>query len=310
MKITSFIAAAVAAFATPVLAEWQPSDPISLVIPYGAGGSTDTFGRVFANELEQQTGWTVLVENRTGAGGVVGQTYVANSEPDGLTWGLSSMQIFTIVPYLPQASTELTADSVDFIGTLSVIPFALVTSAQSPFDDMESLAAYTKENGPARFAATTAASTLAMERMAEQFGIEVAAAQTSGSAESLQLVSGRHADLAISGGVHVAQVLDGRLKVVAHMLDDRASYAPDASTIEEQGGVLPLRDYFIFNLPKRVPEEARATIVQAIDSVIKSDAIAAHAEKIYVEPNNLSPEEATKAAQDQATYWRESLTGN
>ena len=79
----AFGAAMAALCAMPAQAEWKPEKPIMIIVPFGAGGSTDTFGRIFAAEMERLTGWTVLIENRPGAGGVIGQLEVNNAEPDG-----------------------------------------------------------------------------------------------------------------------------------------------------------------------------------------------------------------------------------
>ena len=223
---------AAALFGGPARAEWKPTGPVTIIIPFGAGGSTDVFGRVFAAELETQTGWNVLVENRPGAGGVIGQLEVVNAAPDGQTLGLSSTSMFSMQPFMEGGSDELQPDSVDFLGTLSMIPYAIVAGAQAPFDDLKSLADYSKTNGPAKFSSTSEQLTLGMEQLAKEVGIAFVSAQTSGSGESLQLVAGRHADFTISGGVHVPFVLDGRMKVLAHFTDERGSYAADATTVE------------------------------------------------------------------------------
>lgn len=286
-------------------AEWAPEKPLKIIIPVGAGGSTDTFGRIVANAMEDITGWNIIVENRPGAGGEIGQLEVANAEPDGHTIGLSSTSLFSIQPYLEESSGELTPDSVDYLGTLSVIPYAIIAAADAPFDNLSELAAYSKsENGPAKFSATSRQLTLALDEINKDFGIEYVSALTSGSAESLQLVAGRHADFTISGGVHVAYVMDGRMKVLAHMLDEAAPYAPDRPTVAEQGGTLPLRNYFLFNAPKGMPKEAKAAIADAIDKALSYDAVKAHAKKIHVKLHNLGPEGSAADVAAQAATWR------
>jgi tripartite-type tricarboxylate transporter receptor subunit TctC len=297
------VAAALAA-AGPASAEWQPEQPITIIVPFGAGGSTDTFGRIVANEMERLTGWTVLVENRPGAGGVIGQLEVKNAKPDGHTLGFSSTTVVSMQPFMPDAPTELQPEDLDYLGTMSLIPYAIVAGSDAPFDDLAGLAAYTKEHGPAKFSATSPTLTLAMEQIAESAGFEIVAAQTSGSGESLQLVAGRHADITISGGVHVAYVLDGRMKVIATMTDERASYAPDALTVEEQGAQLPLRNYFLFDAPNGMDAEVKAAIAKAFDDAMNSDAVKAHAEKIHVAIKNLGPEGSTADVMAQADKWR------
>lgn len=297
------VAAALAA-AGPASAEWAPKQPIKVIIPFGAGGSTDVFGRIVFNEMEKMTGWQVLVENRPGAGGVVGQIVVRDAKPDGHTLGLSSTTVLSMQPFMPDAPREAQPEDFDYVGTLSLIPYAIVAGKDAPFDDLASLAAYAKAKGPVKFSSTSPTLTLAMEEIAKAAGFEIVAAQTSGSGESLQLVAGRHADITISGGVHVPYVTDGRMKVIANMDDVRASYAPDAKTVEEQGAELPFRNYFLLNAPKNLDAEAKAAISKAFDAALKSDAVAKHAEKIHVNVKNLGPDGSTKDVMAQAKKWR------
>jgi tripartite-type tricarboxylate transporter receptor subunit TctC len=306
LRTMAFVAATAlaAVFAMPAAAEWKPSGPVTIIVPFGAGGSTDVFGRVFAAEMERQTGWTVLVENRPGAGGVTGQMEVVNAAPDGHTLGLSSTTMFSMQPFMPDGTDELQPDSVDFLGTLSVIPYAIVASSQAPFDDLKSMAEYSKTAGAAKFSSTSAQLALGMEQLGKEIGLDFVTAPTSGSGESLQLVAGRHADFTISGGVHVPFVLDGRMKVIAHFMNERSSYAPDARTVEEQGAKLPLRNYFLFNAPKGLPADAKAALVKAIDDAVKSDAVREHADRIYVTAANLGPDGSTADVMEQAAVWR------
>ena len=301
-------AAVAMCLSSPVRAEWSPDKPIKIVIPFGAGGSTDTFGRVVASAMEEETGWTVIVENRPGAGGVIGQLEVANAEPDGYTVGLSSTSLFSIEPFMPNATGELQPDSVDFVGTLSVIPYAIVAASDAPFDNLAELVEYAKTNGPAKFSATSQQLTLALEQMAAEIGLNFVAAQTSGSGESLQLVAGRHADFTISGGVHVAYVQDGRMKVLAHMLDERADYAPDAMTVAEQGATLPLRNYFLYNVPKGMDPEIKTALATAIDKALQNDSVKEHAKRINVKLKNLGIEGSSEDVASQADRWRKILS--
>lgn len=301
------IAALATAFALasagPAFAAWEPDGPITIIVPFGAGGSTDVFGRVFAAEMERQTGWTVLIENRPGASGVIGQVEVKNAEPDGQTLALSSTSLFSMQPFMPDGSPELEPDSVDFMGTLSIIPYAIVSATEAPFDTLAEMAEQSKSE-PLKMSSTSAQLTLGMEQLGKEMGIEFVAAQTSGSGESLQLVAGRHADFTISGGVHVPYIEDGRMKVIAHFMDERGSYAPDALTVEEQGGTLPIRNYFLFNAPKGLPAETKEALAKAIDDAVNSEAVRAHADSIFVKAKNLGPEGATEDVLAQAAVWR------
>src|SRR5690606_33070645 len=99
---------------------WTPAQPIRVVIPFGAGGSTDVFGRVAINAMEQQTGWTLLVENKTGASGAIGSADVQNAAPDGYTIGIASTTVFSLDPFIPGAAVPYGPESFDYLGTLSL----------------------------------------------------------------------------------------------------------------------------------------------------------------------------------------------
>lgn len=303
-----FSAALGAAMATlvamPAQAEWTPEKPITIIIPFGAGGSTDIFGRLFAAEMEKQTGWTILVENRPGAGGVIGGAEVVNAEPDGYTIGLSSSTLYAMQPYMPDGAPELEPEKTDFLGTFSLIPYAIVAAADAPFDDLKTLAEYSQASGPAKMSSTSAQLTVGMEQLGKEMGINFVAAQTSGSGESLQLVAGRHADFTISGGVHVPYIQDGRMKVIAHFTDERGGYAPDALTVEEQGGTLPLRNYFLFTAPLGLDPEVRAALAKAIDDATKTPAAEEYAKSIYVSIKNLGADGSRDDVLSQAATWK------
>ncbi|MGH1354641.1 MAG: Bug family tripartite tricarboxylate transporter substrate binding protein [Thalassovita sp.] len=307
MKNTLFaiVSAITASFtAIPASADWMPEKPISLVVPYGAGGSTDVFGRVLAAEMEKQTGWRVLVENRPGAGGAVGTLAVMNAEPDGYTLGVSATGLFTIQPYMVDGTPEIEPEKMDYLATLSIIPFAIVANSEAPFDNLQELADYSQKSGPVKFASTAKPLAYGMNLMADDMKIKLVSAASSGSSESLQLVLGGHADITISGGVHVPYIEDGRLKVIA-FLDERASYAPDVLTVEEQGTNFPVKNMFMVSAPKGLPEEAKAAIVAALDKAVMSEPVQAHGDKLYVNIRNLGPDATSEAVMTQAAFWRD-----
>lgn len=116
---------------------WQPDGPITLVIPYGPGGATDTIGRILADHMEDTLGVPVVVENMAGGVGAVGVQTVYNSAPDGLTMVMASGSIQTIVPH----TTELGFDIFDmvFVGSTHESVAARFVRADSPYETIEEL---------------------------------------------------------------------------------------------------------------------------------------------------------------------------
>ncbi|MBT6190925.1 MAG: tripartite tricarboxylate transporter substrate binding protein, partial [Tateyamaria sp.] len=149
MKFTSKLkvlgAAALMAFGAPAMAaDWEPNGPVTIEIGFGAGGSTDTMGRVLAEVMKEQTGWNVIVENRPGGGGVAMFTSLSQRPVDNQTVGMGVG--IPVLVQLVQRGDELpfNIDSFDYLGTIAKAELALVASADAPFDTLEEMIAYAK----------------------------------------------------------------------------------------------------------------------------------------------------------------------
>ena len=124
------------------MAGWKPDGPLSLQIGFGAGGSTDTMGRVLAKVMKEQTGWNIFAENKTGGGGVAMFTGIAKMPPNGRVIGLGVNM--PILVNLVRRGDELPfdLDSFDYLGTIAKAELALVAAADAPFDDLDGLIAH------------------------------------------------------------------------------------------------------------------------------------------------------------------------
>ena len=116
---------------------------VSLIVPYSAGGASDTVARIYASELEQSLGTSIVVSNVTGASGAIGLEQVRNSNPDGYT-----------IAYMPVESTmlkalgftDLSTDDFRFIGRAMTIPAAVTVRADAPMDTFEDFVNYANEH--------------------------------------------------------------------------------------------------------------------------------------------------------------------
>ncbi|NYZ14539.1 tripartite tricarboxylate transporter substrate binding protein [Azospirillum sp. RWY-5-1] len=285
---------------------WEPKKPIRVVIGYGAGGSTDAIGRLTLRKVEEQRGWKFIVENKSGAQGALAAIDVKNAPADGYTIGLLSTGNFALDPFLVKTAQYMPED-IDYIGTIAKIEYALVAAKDAPYNNLVELAAHTKKNGPVSFSSTGKILDLAMERVSEKLGIAFVSAPTSGSAQSVQLVLGGHANVTISGGVHVPYIQDGRLKVLASMTNGRADYAPGVATSLEQGGGYAIKNYFLFVAPKNMPADVKATLADAIDAAVKSPEIGDYAAKTFNTRINLGAKGSADDVMAQSREWREWL---
>ena len=132
------ILAAASLFGISLPAAAYPDRPITMIVPWGAGGGTDTLARTFAAMLEEELGQPINVVNRTGAGGVVGHTAMATAAADGYTIGLGTVEFTT---YRPLAQGDIGPDSFTLLCRLASLPAGITIKADAPWNSAAELLA-------------------------------------------------------------------------------------------------------------------------------------------------------------------------
>lgn len=234
--------AASALSAAPVVAQDYPTKPITLIVPWGAGGGTDATARLIATLLEKDLGVPVPVENRTGGSGVVGHSAIANARPDGYTIGIATLEIGGM-HY--QGLTDIDYTAFTPIGLYNADPAAIFVRVDGPYADAATLVEAIKTSSDRELKASGSAqggvNHLAVAGMLNALDIpvtRVAWVPSEGAAPGLQ-------DLA-AGGVNFttaslpegqALVDAGRIKPIAIFSAERSDAAPDLPTFAEVTGV-------------------------------------------------------------------------
>ncbi len=294
--LVGIAACAVMAMTAPLMAaDWKPDGSLTMQIGFGAGGSTDTMGRVLAKVMEDQTGWNVIAENKTGGGGVAMFTGIAKMPPRGTVIGLGVNM--PILVNLVRRGDELPFDleSFDYLGTISKAELALVAAADAPFDDLPGMIAHAKENANMPVAFGAPPQKLLMDVAARTTGAEFNMVTTEGGAESMKLVLGGQVLAAFSSGEHFPHAEAGTMKVIAAGNAQRLSYAPDAGTFVEAGVNAYVDPYFYLATTKGTDAEALAAISGAIENALASpEVIEIVNNAIKNDPLNLGPD-GTKA---------------
>lgn len=242
----SVIGAAVAAFAALSMAgaasaQTWPSRPVTVIVPWGAGGGTDATARMIASLLEKQLGVPVPVVNRTGGSGVVGHQAIASADPDGYTIGIATLEIGGMHH---QGLTTLTHAAYEPIGLYNSDPAALFVRADAPYKTakelVEAIAKSTDRQFKASGSAQGGVNHLALAGLLKAAGIptsRVAWVPSEGAAPGLQ-------DLA-AGGVAIgtaslpeaaALMAAGRIRPLAVFAPKRDAAAPDVPTFKEATG--------------------------------------------------------------------------
>ena len=203
--------------ANPALAEY-PDKPVTLVIPYKAGGSTETMARVFSVALGSALGQKIIVKTKPGGGGAIGATEVSNAPADGYTL-LFAASSTLLWPPLTQ-DVEYTLDSFDYVGKITDYQQAIVAKADAPFDTMEELIEYAKTQ-PLNYADQSALSRKFIDFIGAEKGVEWTGIPTKGGGEMVPFLMGGKIDFAWSGGVH--NRYGDKMKVLASMNSGRQS---------------------------------------------------------------------------------------
>jgi len=244
MHRRNMLAAALAATAglglrTPAWAEGEwPQRPVRLVVPFPPGGGTDATSRLVADKLNISMGWTVVIDNKAGAGGNIGLDAVAKSAPDGYTIGMGQAANLAINPSL---YAKMPFDSLkDFtpIASVALQPVVLTVRADSPFKTLDDFikAAKAKPGYGIAQAGNGTVGHLAGEMLARRAGIQILQVPYKGANPAMTDLLGGQVELYFgSTGSVMPQLSAGKIRALAVTSAQRVSSLPDVPTVAEQG---------------------------------------------------------------------------
>nr|WP_228764663.1 tripartite tricarboxylate transporter substrate binding protein [Limnohabitans sp. Rim11] len=257
------------------VAQNYPARPITLIVPWGAGGGTDATARIIGSLLEKDLGQPVTVVNRTGGSGVVGHAAIASAQPDGYTIGLATVEIGMMHW---QGLTDLTSASYTPIGLVNADPAGVQVRADSPYKSVNELLAAIKAN-PGKFKASGTGQGgiwhLAIAGLLRDQKIDPAAlpwVPSNGAAPGLQ-------DM-VAGGIEVAPVslpearslIDaGKVKSLAIMNDKPSALYPNVPTLKAAtGSDWTMAAWRGIVAPKGLPAPVRDKLAEAVRKVAAS----------------------------------------
>ncbi len=257
--------------ALPGIARAQawPNRPVTLIVPWAAGGGTDTVVRIVAAGLEREISQPVNVVNRTGGNGIVGHSAIATAPADGHTFGAGTSEF---VNFRLLGQGNIGPDSFDLISRISLIPAGVTVKADGPWRDFAAFSAAIRSGAKGQYTGSGVgiggAWHLAAAGMTRAMGLEVDRIRwipSQGGAPALQ-------DL-VAGGVSVftgspveAKALSdaGQVRVIAVMGSARMADYPNAPTLRELGVDWTFENWFSFVAPKNIPGAVRSRMVEAL----------------------------------------------
>lgn len=256
MKLQSLLKTALItgalAVSSSVLADNFPSKPLSMVIGWGAGGSTDIQGRVLANVMSEHLGQPVNVINRPGAGGAVALQQLVNSRDQGHTFVFGTSMSVTFGPLA--TPTNFDVDSFTYVAGVTLGQSAIVTGADKPYSNWEEFLEYAKANPGTSYASQLPFDRLLVDYIAKKEGLDLRIVPTSGGAGMAPLILSGDVDFAYSGGTHSGYAKTGEMPVLASLADDRLVAFPDAPTLRELGYEIDPGEIRVVMVPKNTPD--------------------------------------------------------
>ncbi|WP_245845172.1 Bug family tripartite tricarboxylate transporter substrate binding protein [Noviherbaspirillum humi] len=262
-----------AALPLQAVAAW-PEKPVQMVVPFGPGGANDLMARVAATGLSKRLGQPVIIENKPGAGAIVGAEYVAKSKPDGYTFLIGAAGVVTnsmLRAKMPYADSDLVP-----VGMIAVAPSVIVVNSDFPASNLKELIAQAKSRGKEGLTFATAGSGstphFVEEMLKEATAIPFVLVPFKSGQEGVNSVIGHNVDVTSEASIVVLpQVKAGRLKALATTYHKRISAYDQLPTAAEQGfpGVSIGHWAGVF-APKGTPQEVIDRMSRELQEVMKS----------------------------------------
>jgi tripartite-type tricarboxylate transporter receptor subunit TctC len=285
-----------------------PSRPITIIVPVSAGGTSDLFARIVANELRQKLNTPVVIDNRAGAGGAIGSAAVARAKPDGYTLLLASGGTHSINPSVYKS---LPYDAIkDFapVTRLAVVPNLLVVPKDLPVSSVKELRAYiTKQAGKVSFGSSGVGTSIQLtgEMFKQVAGVQMTHVPYKGSAPAIADLIGGHLTLMFDNMPSaLPQVKRGALKALAVTSKERSSAAPEIPTMVEEGyPSFDVTTWFGVLAPAGTPKDTVQKLHKAIAEILQDKNIRQKFISAGAEPAPIGTDEFARYMKEQIAVW-------
>ena len=294
----------------PAVAQSWPTRPLTLVVPFAAGGPSDVAGRIIAQRLGEVLGQQVIVENPSGAGGTLGSSRVAKAPPDGYQFVIGNIGTHAWSQSLYRKPPYNTV--TDFVALSLVVesPRALITPKNFPANSLPEFIAYIKANqGAAKFGSAGAgsASHVSCILLNAALGVSVTHVPYRGLGPAMQdLIAGRVDYMCDSPSTSLQQIETNLIKAIATTGQRRAAPLPGVPTALEQGLDFEVTSWQGLFLPRETPEPIVRRLTQAVDATLDSPSVRDRFESLgegVIPPERRGPQYFAKFVVDEIDKW-------
>jgi tripartite-type tricarboxylate transporter receptor subunit TctC len=305
------VLAALAVMNAPADAQEWPTRRVTMVVPFAAGGGLDVMGRIFAQRLSETLGQPVIVENITGAAGIVGTNRVAKAAPDGYMFLLGSVgtqaynpTLYKKLPYNPVA---------DFapVALFAEQPMVLITRKDFPANNLQEFVVYVKQNGAKlQYGSAGVGSTthLGCALLNAAARIKVTHVPYRGAGPAMVDLVGGHVDyMCVNSVSAVPQIASGTLKGIAILARSRSPLLPSLATAHEQGLTnFEVVTWTAFFMPKGTPAAIVKKLNDATIEAMDNPAVKDRMQELgvaTVAAERRSPEYLQKFVESEIAKW-------
>ena len=290
-----------------VFAGSYPDQPIHMLVGFSAGGTTDLLARLVAQQLSEQLGQPVLVENRTGAGGNIAAAIAAHAAPDGYTIIMGAIN-HAINATLYHNLNYVQVRDLAPVSMVAVTPNVLVVPADSPFHSVKELIDYGRRNpGKLTFASSGVGTSvhLSGELFKSLAGIDMVHVPYQGVAPAeMDLVGGRVSMMFDSIFTALPLINSGKLRVLAVTSARRSGVLPDTPTIAESGlAGFDVSPWYCIFVPIKTPRAIIDTLNRAVVTVMAKPDVRSRLAKLGTDPFADSPQEADRYVRAEIGKW-------
>ena len=295
---------------TPTKAQTYPSKPIKLIVPYAAGGATDIIARMLAEKLSERLGQPVVIDNRAGAGGVMGTDAVAKSAPDGYTFLVSLGTTVLINQFLYEKLPYNPSRDFSLISQLALAPVTLLVNPNSPIKSANDLKLHILKN-PSKLSYGSwgigSYAHLAGAYLSQILNANMTHAAYKGEAPMLQDLVGGQIDFAFASAQSAKPYIDsGRLRSIAVTGEQRMGVLPMIATMREQGfkdDIFRVTGWIAMVAPAKTPNDVIQRISAEVRAIVELPETQERINKMGFIPVGNSPEQFSSVYKNEFPVW-------
>ena len=277
MPVSRLFVALLALVATSVGAQQYPTKPLTMLVPYAAGGPTDTVARVVAQAMSKPLGQTVIVENKPSAGGILAPEQVKNSKPDGYTILIHHIGMATVPALYRQLRFNPLTD-FEYIGLINDVPMTLIARANFPASNFKEFLEYIKKNKDKVSYANAgigAASHLCGMLFMSAIETDLLTVPYKGTAPAMNDLLGGQVDFMCDQTTNTtSQIKSGKVKAYGVTSAKRVPSLPEIPTLQEQGlKSFEVGIWHALYAPKGTPKPVLDKLVGALQDSVKDEGV-------------------------------------